>query len=95
MIVMINYNCHYCSNLGHKLIIRIEDFFYLPNFTVRVLLEGVKVSSNGSFKHSGILWNNAKPRSEIVKADLGYIYTIDYNASFSWFYYPKDGLYEG
>ena len=59
-----------------------------------MLVQWVEVSSNCSLKHCRVLGDDAKPWSEIMKAYLGNVHTINDNTPFSGLNDPENGLYE-
>ena len=49
----------------------------LPELCVVVLLEWIKVESEGSSKQNGVLWYDSQSRSKLVKSKLGDVYSVD------------------
>jgi hypothetical protein len=71
------------------------EVIYLPNLSISILLKRVKIVSNCSFKHGGILRYDAQSGAQIVQSDGVDVYVIYQYLTYSGIDYAKERLNQG
>lgn len=64
-------------NSKYNFFSQLVNWLYLPDFVIRVLFKRVKIDSDCTFEQGGILWYDAEPSTEIMKANSGNVYVIN------------------